>query len=131
MKTSITGSFDVELTPDGEPDDGAGARLGRMRIAKQYHGELDAVASGTMLSAITDTPGSAAYVAVERVTGTLADRRGSFVLQHAGTMHAGDQSLTVSVVPASGSDDLDGLRGDLVIRIEDGQHFYDFTYWFE
>lgn len=128
----ITGTFDVTLQPQTEPDAAdapAGApTLGRIRIAKRYHGALDASASGQMLSAMTPTPGSAGYVAIEQVSGTLDGRDGGFVLQHSGLMDRGTPQLTVVVVPDSGTGALAGLSGRMAIRIEQGRHFYDFDY---
>jgi len=121
------GSFEVELTPRAN-DQGEGAALGRMSIAKRLHGDLEATSEGEMLSAVTGVQGSAAYVAVERVTGTLHGRRGAFVLQHSATMSRGAQQLAVAVVPDSGTGELVGLAGTMVIEIEDGNHRYDLSY---
>jgi len=123
-----SGTFDVKLTPlrqDGAPGDSS---LGGMTIAKQYHGDLDAIGRGQMLTAMTPIKGSAGYVAIERVTGTLHGRRGSFVLQHSGTMARGAQQLTITVVPDSGTEQLTGLAGKLTIKISEGKHFYNFEY---
>lgn len=121
------GMFDVTLTP--QPTDGnlAGV-LDRMSADKQYHGDLDGVGNGQMLAARTPVKDSAAYVAVERVKGTLQGRSGSFVLLHRGVIDRGAQSLTVTVVPDSGTDQLLGLAGTMSITITDGKHFYDFEY---
>jgi hypothetical protein len=81
-----------------------------------------------MLTAMTGTEGSAGYVAMERVTGTLHGREGSFVLQHTGTMNRGAQQLSIAVVPDSGTGKLAGIAGTFAIRIEDGRHYYDFEY---
>jgi hypothetical protein len=82
-----------------------------------------------MLTAMTAVKGSAAYVAVERVTGTLAGRRGSFSLRHTGIMNRGVPQLTITVVPDSGTDDLAGLSGTMAIDIApDGKHSYRFDY---
>ncbi|MFZ1754616.1 MAG: DUF3224 domain-containing protein [Caldilineaceae bacterium] len=123
-----TGSFDVVIKPQGEPDTTAGAKLGRMSIDKQFHGDLSGVGKGEMLSALTDTEGSAGYVAIERVVGTLHGRSGSFVFQHTGTMNRGAQQLSISVVPDSGSGELTGLSGVFLLTIEDGNHLYTFEY---
>ena len=126
MKT-ITGRFDVQMSPQGEasPDTGAAT----YRLDKRYHGPLDATAAGTMLGYVTATQGSAGYVAMERVTGTLDGRKGSFVLQHSGLMDRGAKQLVIRVVPDSGVGDLVGLRGRMDIRIEaGGVHYYDFKY---
>jgi hypothetical protein len=99
-----------------------------MSIEKRIHGELEATAVGQMLSVGTEVPGSAGYVAMERVTGSLRGKRGSFAMLHAGTMDRGQPRLSVSVVPDSGTDELMGLSGSFSIRIEGGQHFYEFDY---
>lgn len=119
------GSFDVRLTPAHE---GADDTPGRMSIDKQYHGDLEATATGEMLTAVTSEPGSAGYVAIERVSGTLHGRRGTFVLQHSGTMARGAGQLSVTVVPDSGTGELAGLAGELAITIADGAHTYDLAY---
>lgn len=123
-----TGAFDVKLTPhrqDGAPGDSS---LGSMLIAKQYHGDIEAIGKGQMLTAMTPIKGSAGYVAIERVTGTLHGRRGAFVLQHNGTMTRGAQQLSITVVPDSGTEQLVGLAWKLTIKISEGKHFYDFEY---
>jgi hypothetical protein len=122
------GAFEVKLTPqatDGQPE---GAPLGRMAIDKQFHGDLEATSKGQMLSAGTAVKGSAGYVAIERVSGNLQGRSGTFVLQHSGTMTRGVPQLTITVVPDSGTDQLTGLAGTMAIQIADGKHSYDFEY---
>jgi hypothetical protein len=122
-----TGSFDVKLAPQPDPAlESAG--LGRRGIDKQFRGDLEAHSLGAMLSAGTEVPGSAGYVALERVTGTLHGRRGSFALQHHGLMKRGEPSLSVVVVPDSGTGELAGLEGAMTIRIDDGAHSYSFEY---
>lgn len=123
-----TGRFTVEMKPQAVDAGHEDAAIGRMLLDKQYQGDLEATALGQMLAVRTAVEGSAGYVAMERVTGTLAGRTGSFTLQHSGTMAAGDPHLDLHVVPDSGTDQLTGLRGTMAIRIEDGQHFYDFDY---
>ena len=130
-----SGTFSVKMLPQDPAADapaGApptpGATLGRLLLDKQYQGELQASAQGQMLSAVTATAGSAGYVAIEHVTGTLHGRSGSFVLQHHGLMTRGDKQLTITVVPDSGTGELAGLAGRLDIRIKEGQHFYAFDY---
>ena len=129
MKAHASGPFDVKLLPQ-KPDNPAAesANIGRMSIDKQFHGDLEATSKGEMLSALTDTKGSAGYVAIERVTGTLRGRTGSFVLQHSGTMTRGVPQLSVTVVPDSGTGELAGITGTLDIKITDGKHFYEFDY---
>jgi hypothetical protein len=123
-ETSITGTFDVSLTPNSAAD----APFGGMAIAKNFHGPLNGTSVGQMLAERTPVEGSAGYVALERVTATLAGRSGSFVLQHSGTMDRGAQSLAITVVPDSGTGGLTGITGRMHIRIEGGVHHYDFTY---
>lgn len=119
------GPFDVTLVPQAETGDG----IGRMTLEKQYHGELEASSRGQMLAAMGEVEGSGSYVALERVNGSLGGRRGTFALQHAGTMRRGVQSLSITVVPESGTGELAGLAGTMDIRIEpNGKHFYDFEY---
>ena len=123
-----TGTFDVKLNPQKLADSAADTALGRMSIDKQFHGDLEAVSKGEMLSAGTSVKGSAGYVAIERVSGTLHGRNGTFVLQHSGIMTHGAAQLSVTVVPDSGTGQLAGLVGEMTINIVDGKHFYDFEY---
>ena len=121
-----TGAFDVKTTPQ---DDKTGdAALGRFLLDKQYHGDLEATARGQMLTAGTAVKGSAGYVAIERVNGTLKGRTGSFVLQHTGTMTQGTPHLVITVVPDSGTGQLEGIAGTMNIIIAAGKHSYDFEY---
>jgi hypothetical protein len=123
-----TGSFDVQIRPLADEEQPGGTRLGRMAIDKQYHGDLEGTGKGEMLTAMTGVEGSGAYVAIERVAGTLAGRRGSFVLHHRGVMVRGSQQLSLLVVPDSGTEELVGITGEMAIRITDGAHLYDFDY---
>lgn len=129
MKHRISGTFDVTMTPQvdaqGDPS------IGRMTLDKQYHGELQAAAKGQMLGVRTATKGSAGYVAMERVTGALAGRTGSFILQHSSTMSRGQAAQSITVVPDSGAQGLTGLAGAMTIEITEGKHIYHFEYWFE
>lgn len=123
------GSFDVSLKPLDPYNKSSDAELGRRAIDKQFHGELEAVSQGEMLSAGTPTKGSAGYVAIERVTGTLAGRSGGFTLQHNATMTRGTPYLNIIVVPDSGTGQLAGLSGTMnIIIAPDGKHSYDFEY---
>ncbi len=106
----------------------ADAKVGRMSIDKVFAGDLVATSQGEMLTGGSPAEGSAGYVAIERVTGTLDGREGSFLLQHSGTMTPAAQELTISVVPASGTGELAGLAGTMSIEIENGQHLYSFEY---
>jgi hypothetical protein len=127
MTHHATGPFEVKLTP--QAPEGDATAIGRMKIDKQFHGDLQAVSQGQMLAHSTSMKGSAGYVAMEIVTGTLGGRNGTFVLQHSGTMNRGEAQLSVTVVPDSGLDELLGLSGSMKIRIEaGGKHFYDFDY---
>lgn len=119
------GRFDVKLAP---LESSAGKDLGRMSIDKTFHGELDATSKGEMLASMSSVKGSAGYVAIEKVTGKLGGRDGTFVLQHMGTMTRGEGKLTVLVVPDSGTGQLVGLAGTMSIEITDGKHFYHFEY---
>ena len=128
MSIVAKGTFTVNLSPlpfDGQPE---GNKLARMSIDKQIVGDLVATTKGQMLSAMTDTKGSAGYVAIERVEGTLHGRAGSFVLQHTGTMNRGAPELSVTVVPDSATGELAGLKGNFKIIIAEGKHSYEFTY---
>jgi len=129
LKMAIAiGSFEVKLTPVTDDDSPGGDNLGRMLIDKQFEGDLVAQSDGQMLTAMTSVAGSAGYVAVERVSGVLHEREGTFVLQHTGTMADGSQYLKISVVPDSGTGELIGLSGEMKITITEGKHFYEFEY---
>jgi len=125
--TRASGTFEVKVSRQAMDDKGD-PLLGRMSLDKQFHGDLDATSKGEMLSAGTNVKGSAGYVAIERVSGTLQGHKGSFVLQHSGTMTRGVSQLTITVVPDSGTGQLTGLAGKMNINIVDGKHFYDFEY---
>jgi hypothetical protein len=123
-----TGTFDVKLNPEPPEDKAEGSTLGRMSFDKQFHGDIEGTSKGQMLTAGTDVKGSAGYVAIERVTGTLNGRKGSFVLQHSGTMSKGALQMSINVVPDSGTGELAGLAGKMTIIIAEGKHSYDFEY---
>ena len=125
---TISGAFDVTITPETLSDTAAQSGLGRLSLAKRYYGALEASAQGEMLSVRAGVAGSAGYVALERVEGTLDGRQGSFYLQHSGSMARGTPSLSLTVVPDTGTGQLQGLHGSMAIRIEGGKHYYDFTY---
>ena len=122
-----SGTFDVKLAPQ-TPDPSEDAAIGRMSIDKQFHGDLEGTSKGQMLAHRTAVDGSAGYVAMERVAGTLHGRSGAFVLQHSGTMARGVFQLTVTVVPDSGTGELAGLSGSLQIIVAGGKHSYEFDY---
>ena len=122
------GTFDVKVDPQGEADKAEGSTLARMSLDKKYHGDLEAGAKGTMLTAGTDVKGSAGYVAIERVTGTLNGKTGSFVLQHNATLSRGTPMQSIIVVPDSGTGQLAGIAGKLTVIIADGKHSYEFDY---
>jgi Protein of unknown function (DUF3224) len=128
LEMHARGEFEVSLTPqkaDNQPAENAG--IGRMAIAKTFTGELEAASEGEMLSAMS-AKDSGVYVAIERVTGRLGGRSGAFVLQHCGIMTRGARQLSVTVVPESGTDGLQGISGSMEIKIDDGKHYYEFAY---
>jgi len=129
-KHHASGPFDVKLTPQA-PIEGADAGIGHLLLDKQFHGDLEATSKGQMLALRTDIPSSAGYVAIERVSGTLQGRAGSFALQHSGTMNRGAASLVVNVVPDSGTGALEGLSGAMKIAVADGKHSYELEYEIE
>ena len=125
--TTIRGPFDVKLTPQSVTHEGAA--IGRMSLDKAFHGALEATSLGEMLAVRTEVADSAGYVAIERVTGTLGGRKGTFALQHSGLMNKGARDLTITVIPDSGTGELVGLSGRMTIDIQPGgKHFYEFTY---
>jgi hypothetical protein len=126
--TVAKGSFIVDMKPQGEPAAADGVNLGRLSLEKRFEGDLQATSRGEMLTAMTAVQGSAGYVAIERVTGTLHGRQGSFVFQHTGTMTRGAQQLSIAVVPDSGTGELAGLEGTFRLQIVDGRHLYEFEY---
>jgi hypothetical protein len=128
MSAIAKGMFTVEMKPQSEPNASDGVDLGRMSLEKRFEGDLAATSQGQMLTALTPVKGSAGYVAIERVTGTLGGRSGSFVFQHTGTMARGDQQLSITVVPDSGTGALAGISGSFKLHIVDGKHFYEFAY---
>lgn len=128
VTTRATGAFEVKMARQPLVDAGAEPMLGRMTIDKTFTGDLQGTGKGEMLMAGTETKGSAGYVAIERVNGTLNGRTGTFVLQHTGTMNRGAPQLSVTVVPDSGTGQLAGLTGTLNIIIASGRHSYEFDY---
>ena len=130
MSQHASGSFEVKLAPQPLAHEQTESGLGRMSLDKQFHGDLEATSVGEMLTAMSGSvQGSGAYVAVERIAGSLRGRSGSFALHHTGVMNRGVPQLTITVVPDSGTGELTGITGKLNIRIEPGgKHFYDFDY---
>ncbi len=129
MTQQAVGPFEVKLIPQ-KPDHAAaeGSKLGRMSIEKQFHGDLEATSQGEMSMVQGSVKGSAGYVALERVSGKLQGRSGTFVLQHSGTMNRGVPGLSVTVVPDSGTEELVGLAGAMKIHIDGVKHAYEFAY---
>lgn len=128
MATQASGTFEVKMTPRTSD---AGAAVGRFSLDKQFHGDLEGTSKGEMLAVGTAVNGSAGYVAMEQMTGTLSGRNGAFALQHTGTMTRGAPELSVTVVPDSGTGELSGLSGKMMINIVDGKHLYEFDYEIE
>lgn len=127
MMNHAKGTFDVKVIPQA-PDDPAGGPFSRLFLDKQFHGALEGTSKGQMLAGGTAVEGSGVYVALELVTGTLNGRGGSFILQHNGTMTKGVPTLSVTVVPDSGTDQLAGLAGTMTIVNVGGKHSYEFEY---
>jgi len=126
MSNRATGTFEVKLN---RQDEGAEATVGTMTIDKQFQGDLEGTSKGQMLMASSESvQGSAGYVAIEKVTGELNGRRGTFFLQHNATMNRGVGELNIIVIPDTGTDQLTGLSGTMNIIIADGEHSYEFDY---
>ena len=128
MDHIATGRFDIKLQPESLSPVAEATGLGRLSLDKQFSGDLQAASQGEMLSFRSTTAGSAGYVAMERVQGSLHGRSGSFVLQHSASMAQGESTQSISVVPDSATDALQGLRGSMQITIDNGQHSYRFVY---
>jgi hypothetical protein len=123
---TANGTFEVKMKP--QTDETGDPTIGRLSLDKQFHGDLEATSKGQMLAVQGDVKGSAGYVAIERVIGTLAGRTGTFALQHTGTMNRGVPKQSVTVVPDSGTGELAGLSGKMTIKIAEGKHSYEFDY---
>jgi hypothetical protein len=128
VTTRATGTFEVKITPQPADEHADGSPLGRLTIDKQFRGDIEGVSKGVMLAAQGTVKGSAGYVAMERVAATLAGRSGTFVLQHTGIMDRGAPSLVITVVPDSGTGELEGLTGTMGIDIANGKHSWVFDY---
>ena len=124
-----TGTFNVDLKPtDYSQQALEGMQLGRMTLDKTFNGDLEATSKGEMLSAMTTTKGSAGYVVIEQVFGSLTGKKGTFILQHFGMMNRGAQRLILEIIPDSGTAELNGISGSMEIKIEEGKHYYELNY---
>lgn len=128
MDQLATGLFDITLQPQSLSPVAETTGLGRLSLDKVFSGDLQASSHGEMLSFRSSTPGSAGYVAMECVQGSLHGRSGSFVLQHSASMAQGQSTQSITVVPDSATDALQGLSGTMQITIDNGQHSYHFEY---
>ena len=128
MTRHASGTFEVNMNPQSPEEDVGDPTVGRMALDKQFHGDIEGTSKGQMLAVSSDVPGSAGYVAMERVVGTLEGLKGTFALQHSGTMTRGTPHLIITVVPDSGTGELVGLAGTMTINIEQGKHSYEFDY---
>jgi hypothetical protein len=128
MTRIARGTFEVRMSPAAPDDEAADTSMGRMSLDKDFHGDLEGTGQGQMLFAGTAVDGSAGYVAIERVSGRLHGRQGTLVLQHNGIMTRGVGELTIRVVPDSGTGELAGLAGTMVIQIEGEKHSYELEY---
>ena len=128
MTNRASGAFEVQLSPQTPDETSESSAIGRMLINKQFRGDLEAISKGQMLAARTAVEGSAGYVAIEQVSGALHGRSGTFVLQHSGIMERGAPQLVITVVPDSGTGQLTGLSGRMMIDIANGEHSYEFEY---
>lgn len=120
----VSGEFDVKVAPIDGGDD----KMGLLSLDKLYRGDLNATGKGRMLTGMTEVKGSAAYVAIERVSGKLKGIEGTFLIHHTGVMGKGSESLVIRVVPDSGTGELTGIEGEMHIKVADGKHFYRFEY---
>jgi hypothetical protein len=127
---SIQGTFFIQLKPQAAHSEIEAAKIGRQIFDKQFHGDLEASSQGEMLSCMGNAQGSAGYVAIERVKGSLQGKQGSFALMHIGSMTRGEKELKIQVISDSGTEELVGLKGCMDIQILDGQHFYSFEFDF-
>ena len=125
MPHHAKGSFDVKLTPQESPAD---ALVARMLLYKEFHGDLEAIAHGEMMAAHEPLTGAGVYVALDRVTGTLQGKSGSFLMAHRGIRNADGQELSIVIVAGSGTGQLTGIRGTVGIEIVGKEHFYSVEY---
>ena len=125
----VTGKFDIKLEPlEGYSTGIENIKLDRMSIDKVFYGVLSGSSKGEMLSALSPVKDSAGYVALEQISGELIGKKGTFVLQHSGIMQSSGKNLKIEVVPDSGTGELIGLKGEMEIKIEDGNHYYEFNF---
>ncbi len=122
------GTFEVSMTPAAEAAEESGVALGQFALSKTFSGDMVGSSAGQMLTATTATEGSAGYVAIERFSGNVNGKEGTFVLQHTGTMQGQSQALSITIVPDSGTGALQGISGTFKLRIEEGTHFYTLEY---
>ncbi len=128
MSKKASGTFEVKMNPRAAEDSLEDPSVGRMTLDKQFHGDIEGTSKGQMLAVSSEVQGSAGYVAMERVIGTLDGHKGTFALQHSGLMNRGAPQLSIIVVPDSGTGELVGLAGNMIINIVDGKHLYEFEY---
>lgn len=128
MSLQAHGTFEVKMTPQAHVDGVGDPSVGRMAIDKRFSGDLEGTGRGQMLAVGTAVDGSAGYVAIERVQGTLRGRTGSFALQHHGLMDRGTPTLSITIVPDSGTEGLGGIAGVLNLSVRDGVHHYELVY---
>jgi hypothetical protein len=128
MTRHATGTFEVKTTPLAADGAVVGTLIGRYSLVKQFHGDIEATSKGEMLASGEPSSGSAGYVAIEQITGTLHGHAGSFALAHIGAMDQGSYRLSVTVVPGSGTAELTGIAGTMIITNADGKHSYTFEY---
>ncbi len=128
VTSHATGTFDVKMSPETVNGQTPDPDMGQMAMRKIWLGDLDGTSTGTMIGAGSPARGSAGYIAMEKVTGTLAGRTGSFILQQFGTMTNDKLQMTIAVVPSTGTGQLEGIGGTMTIRTNNGQHYYDFDY---
>ncbi len=125
---NIKGTFEVKMSAEPPFDTADGVTLGRASFDKQFFGPLTATSKVQMLAARTPIADSAGYVAIERITGAIDGKNGSFVAVHMGLADRGKRTLKIHVVPDSGTGELVGMSGTMSIEITDGKHIYELDY---
>ncbi len=128
MTGKARGTFEIQMSPQSQEEKIDGVSVSRQSADKQYSGDIEGSGKGEMLAALTNVKTSQAYAGIERVVGTLQGRKGTFLLQHTGTMTAATRDLKVTVVPDSGTGQLVGLSGKMMINVVNGKHLYEFDY---